>query len=418
MTAQGDVDEAFATARQNLTLFEQFTDREPLLAYDGTTNHLRRSAVNQWRELATAHPEFATAAELAEMDQQAIESAVMHHVIAQAAQELAAQRQTPRAGLKSQSSFGDLFCALLVGLAPPLVVLLLISSVTAIGLSRLTKPVELPRLGFFSQSLALTVAFLGTITVLGLAPAEIVPPSVQNWVLTLLLLALLVAVCAWLTWRWFRKRRVKFTLRSLLLVLTAACFLAAIVAGLQLRTEHFVDLPLPLFIPARGWEGWDAQSLQTAMAPLGQWTWAAMQWANYNGHIATLALWGAMVAYLLFRRTGAMPSSCSADSRPTFRARCAAVARVWGGSVLTLSGLIVLSYLLVAPSVLRTAEADFQSKIAFARNPNAYWENVESAIQSVETNQVQMAQWEANAKAELAPVDSSVVKESAEPQQP
>jgi hypothetical protein len=85
---------------------------------------------------------------------------------------------------------------------------------------------------------------------------------------------------------------------------------------------------------------------------------------------------------------------------------------------LTLSGLIVLTYLLVAPSVLRKAEADFQTKIAFARNPKAYWDNVESVIQSVEANQVQMAQWEANAKAELAPVDSSVVKESAEPQQP
>jgi hypothetical protein len=54
-----------------------------------------------------------------------------------------------------------------------------------------------------------------------------------------------------------------------------------------------------------------------------------------------------------------------------------------GKPATVVASLLLMAYLAVVPLTIRRAEADFQHKIAFARNPESHWTKLRQAVAAV-----------------------------------
>ncbi len=190
-------------------------------------------------------------------------------------------------------------CTLVVGILPSLVVILILAGFVAIGVSRIASGRDLPKIGVIEHSLCLAVAFMSTVVVFGLAPSKIIPPTIQAWVLTILIIVSPIVLVSWIAWTWLRRRAFKFSLRALMTCVFVFSVLFGIVAVTRPNAESFAQLPFDLTIPARGWEGLDANSLENALRPCASWLWAVLQWTAFYGQYLTLGVWAAIAALLL-----------------------------------------------------------------------------------------------------------------------
>ena len=87
-------------------------------------------------------------------------------------------------------------------MAPSLAVILLVLSISATGISRLSGGRDVPRLGFVGQSLAFVAASGVTAVAFALAPAGIIHVKTQAWALTCLIIAAIAALVCWAVWSW------------------------------------------------------------------------------------------------------------------------------------------------------------------------------------------------------------------------
>ena len=202
-----------------------------------------------------------------------------------------------------------------------------------------------------------------TVVVFGLAPSKIVAPVIQAWVLTILVIASPIAVVSWVAWTWLRRRAFKFSLRAMLICVFGFSVLFGIVAVARPNAEAFTQLPFDLSFPARGWEGLDAKSREDAFSPRAIWLWAVLQWTAYFGQYLTVAVWAAIVAFLLRFKLRRYPAR-TGGVRPTFRDFFGVFARSQGRACLMLSALATILYLSFAPAVIAGAERHFQENIA------------------------------------------------------
>ena len=76
---------------------------------------------------------------------------------------------------------------------------------------------------------------------------------------------------------------------------------------------------------------------------------------------------------------------------PNRRRRVGSLLGTLGRPALAVSVLLLIVYLSLAPGVLQQIEDDFQQKMAFARDPETYWAEVEQAVQSVRSDAQVMA---------------------------
>ena len=155
-------------------------------------------------------------------------------------------------------------------------------------------PVETVRLGLMRQLTAWTVAALATISLLGLAPAEIISHAVQSWIVLGLFLAVMIAIPVVTA----IALGGQISLRTLL----ALVFVYAFVFGALFYWDAIdVDRPLrkfppELWIPARGVPRASAAALQGMLSgnvrtyPPSPLRWPALQWVFYHGAEWTVGL--------------------------------------------------------------------------------------------------------------------------------
>jgi len=406
LAAEGDVRRALAMQRENLRLLNQFTGVGASAEYDNIAIAIRVSTTYQMNTLVSEHKDFFQAEQIEEIALLEENARLTRKVVEQAARELAKNRPQRRTGITITGSPSTVLSALVVGISPSLVVILILVGLLAVGLSRIGRERDLPKVGIIGPLLSLVAAFMCTVVVFGLAPSKIVPPAIQAWVLTILVIVSPVAVVSWVAWTWLRRRAFKFSLRAMLMCVFAFSVLFGIVAVARPNAESFAQLPFDLSIPARGWEGLDAKSLENAFSPRASWLWAVLQWTAYYGQYLTVAVWAAIVAILLrfkLRRYHARTGGVA----PSFRNFLGVWTRSQGHACLTLSALVTILYLSFAPAVLAEAEWQFQENIAFARKPSDHWSNVERAVQRVRAGQELVEQLRATVVTEIAEERSS-----------
>ncbi len=127
--------------------------------------------------------------------------------------------------------------------------------------------------------------------VLGMFPAEIVPPAVQGWIILGSAALFATVTVGWIVWRIMVRRKFQYTIRTMLIV----TFFWALFLGL-LRTWDVIpfdlsDLSISPHVPARGWYGIDAGTWQQGVATTyGSWAWATVQWMGYYGHYVAIGV--------------------------------------------------------------------------------------------------------------------------------
>ena len=406
VAAEGDVRKALAMQRENLHLLNQFTGVGASAEYDNIAIARRVSTSYQMSTIVRKHKELFSAEVIEEIAVLEENARLTKTVVEQAARELAKNRPQRRTGITITGRPSTVLSALAVGIAPSLAIILTFVGVLAVGFSRIVSECELPKVGVIGHLFSFVAAFMCTALVFGLAPSKIVPPLIQAWMLTILVIVSPVAVVSWVVWTWLRRRAFRFSLRALLMVVFAFSVLFGIVAVARPNGESFAQLPFDLSIPALGWEGWDAKSLENVIRPDASWLWAALQWTAYYGQYLTVVVWAAIVAFLLhvkLRRYHARTGGVA----PAFRNFLGAWIRSQGHACLTLSALVTILYLSFAPAVLAEADRHFQENIAFARKPSDHWSKVQRAVERVRADQELIDQLRGKAVTEIAEERSS-----------
>jgi hypothetical protein len=405
----GDVGAALALKRQNLHLIAQYTGAGDSTAYDHVATACKVATTATMRTLADEHRGSVGDSDIKEIVGLQEVCLVEQKVLEHAGRELAKGKIRPRAGLTFAGDGATVAAALVVGAAPSLVVLLLVAGLAATILSRRSVGGDVPVVGPIGQISALLAAITVTIVLFGLAPAEIISRGVQSWVFTVCLILVPILAVSWIGWRWLRRRAFQFSLRAMLIGTLVVSLLLSFVSVIRPDAGSFADFPFDLSVPARGWEGLDAKVLGDAVTTNNErWLWAVFQWAAYYGHYLTLAIWAGLVVALqslgmkkLQRQT--LTASLS------LRKRLGGVFRSLARPALVLAAITLVTYLILAPNILKQVEQEFQQKIAFARHPESHWEEVGKAVQKVRSDEELMEQLTEIVKVELSkPADSDL----------
>lgn len=400
-TSAGDVRSAFELHRQALHMVEQYTAASPSTAHDIIAPASARAATDAMNTLAQEHPDEFSPTELEEVAQLDERAEVDKLVLDEAGRDLAAANTQQAAGSISLNSATYIVLAFAVTALASLVTVLLLIGAVGIVLARWYKGRRPVDIGLPGHLVAFTVACAVSVTMFGLAPAEIIAHGIQAWTLTILLIVAPAVVLALLVWGF---RAFRFSLRTALLATSAICVLLGLFAAVRDHVDSFNSMPFDLSIPARGWEALDAESLRNLVRPLGDWTWAAIQWTAYHGPYLAVAMWAGFVAVWLGIK---MRRSQHTDDGPsiTARDRIGTLSRGLGRPALVLAALTLVAYLALAPLVIDTIEREYQSQMAFAWRPADHWTKVERAVQRVRSDRATMDLLEDAASAAVSEPD-------------
>jgi hypothetical protein len=365
----GDLAEAADCHRQNLHLVDQYLAGGPAQEYDQVATASRVTTAEMLQSLVQEHPEQFAPNVIAEAQRQADCARRALHVLQAAGARMGLPASPPIALYLASASF--------VGFAPGAIVILLLLGVPCWLAGCWLRAASPGAMGLVGHCVVWLSALTITLVVFGLAPAEVIPASVQAWTLIVLVAMGVTAVLAYAVWRRLRKHRFQYSLRTLLLVILL-CPLVLFAARFGFDV---IDSVRPeLHVPVRGWEKVDPRVLQNAVSAQGlpSWLWVLTQWGLYYGAYLTVALWAALVTLvLLLRRSGDL------GRRVLSRKRWRSLPRALGKPATAMAAILLVAYLAMVPQIIRTAEADFQKGIAFARAPGTHWAKVAQAFEAV-----------------------------------
>jgi hypothetical protein len=197
-------------------------------------------------------------------------------------------------------------------------------------------------------------------------------------------LVVVVLLASWGFRRLARKRHYRYTLKELLLTVTAACvfFLVwpVIWMGIQSRPQ--------LAVSASDWFGIDSEVMRHALKlEKGSWSWAAVQWfaggGAYAGPLLSLLLVGLWYALRAARRA---EQSTLRHWTERYGARFGGLLRCLGHSVATVACLLLVVYLWIAPNVVGDSQADYQYRIEYLDRENEQWQSTRALIAELEAD--------------------------------
>lgn len=399
----GDPASALMLSRQNRHLIDQYEMGGASTAYDQVAMACKKGTSLRMQKFAGALHDAKGNSERQQIVAIREAEIIQREVVKCAATDLASGKIEPPTAFCGAFLF--LADALIVGVAPSLVVLLVLFGFPVTVMSRRLADGGLPVVGPVGQLSTLAVAIATTAVLFGLAPAEIIGRPIQSWLFTAGLLLAPIVLVPWIGC-WLRRRTFRFSVLTvlifiLILTLLASLFFSLVFVG-RLHRDFFSSFPFPLSVPALGWKGVDAAvCASTIAATYGQWPWAVFQWTAYYGPYLTLVLWACLLVALHCRKMGRMQREEGARL-PDLRQRFSGLLRSLGRPALVMSALMLFAYLLLAPGILEQAEQEFQKQMAFARNPQTHWTAVAEAVQRVHSDEKTMGELREVAKREAA----------------
>ena len=399
--SEDDPRAALKLYRQNLRLIDQYQAVGASTAYDQIAIICRVATTSQIQTIVDTLKGTMSESERQKILADHEEAILQQEIATRAAQNLVQSNSTPTAatGTPGVLAWGK---ALVVGIAPSLVVLLFLFGLLATILSRRAADDGLPTVGLVGQVSTFAVAVVTTVVLFGLAPAEIINRDIQSWFFTVVLLLIPVFVVSRVGWCWFRRRAFQFSIGEMLTFTFIVSLFCSLMVVVRSNEAVFSSFPFPLSMPARGWQGVTAGVYASAITTTyGQWPWAFFQWAVYQGPCLTLALWAVLLVVLYGRRVRRMQRERNLPL-PEFGNRLRGVLRTLARPALVMSALMLVVYLVLAPGTLDQAEQEFQKKMMFARHPETHWSKVAKAVQKVRSDEKLMGELKEFAKAEAA----------------
>jgi len=398
---RGDPEGAMVLLRDAVHSSEQYADSNEFAGLDLAARVIRSVAWGAIRKLADEHAGLVSDRERDKIEVRHVTSCVENRVLSSAYRALNAKQGRPPAPLAVTLS------CFAWGLALPTAVLLAL--IAAFGwlaawcLGR--KDIEQRRaLGLCRHSIAWMLGCGLSFVVLGLVPAGVISTKAQAWIATGLAALAMIGFLLWVFWV-FRRRRFQYSLREFFMVTLAVALLFALVSSLRIdlwRVIDNVDSGLP--IPARGWEGLDAETLEGPVtSQLGLWGWVVVQWSAYAGMYVGLAASLLLVAAWQWARLGR--AACGEERsgrRSAWKARWGATVRSVARSAATVAACFLFVYLALTPTVLESVDADHQQKMAYARDPGAYWANLRQEVDQLKPDPDSMQELRRQVEADLA----------------
>jgi len=390
--AAGDFRSALDRHRENLRVYDQVTAVGRSAEYDNILLVCRVGTAAKLVEIVGDFQNELSTYELQVIQSIAERASIDQAVVQQAAQSLAnANQLQPSASTFLRNDAGTVALFLSVAALASMVIVVVVLGLIATLLARCNGDSSTAKITVAEHALLLLNALGITVTVFGLAPAGLIGEQTQAWGLTILIVAIPLATVAWAFWTWRRPMRIQFSLRSLMICFFVVSLLLTLVAAMRPVIVSFGTFPFQLKIPALSWQTWDASVLETLIHQVASWLWPVCQWTLYLGPYLTVAIWAAFVATLLQLKSQ-LRDRRSQRLTPTFRERLGQFGRALRGPCCVLAAIALLAYLLLAPRTIELVEQHFQSQIAFARNPDDHWTNVELAVQAVRANPQLMAE--------------------------
>ena len=277
---------------------------------------------------------------------------------------------------------------------------------TGLDLDKLDQPVGKarepngPQPSVLAHVASWLAAYAIAFAVLGMFPAEIVPPAVQGWIILGSTTLFVTITVGWIVWKIMVRRRFQYTIRTMLIV----TFFWALLLGL-LRTWNVIpfdlsDLSLSPHVPARGWSGLDSRWLQEGVVTdCGVWAWAMTQWMIYSGPYVAIGVALALLAFWHHLRTGWVGSPSPVGSRGPWASLLATLGR----SMLAVAILWMLVYLALTPSVVQSGEDAYQARMVYLRDPEAYYDALQKTMAEVRADWSWMERRGGERKANFAP---------------
>ena len=243
---------------------------------------------------------------------------------------------------------------------------------------------DCPKIGTTSHLIAWIVGYGLTFLFLGMAPAEVIGPHIQSIIVYTSVLVVVVLLASWGFRRLARKRHYRYTLKELLLAVTAACvfFLVwpVLWMGIQSRPQ--------LAVAASDWFGINSEVFRHVLKlEKGSWSWAAVQWfaggGPYAGPLLSLLLVGLWYTLRAARRA---EQSTLRNWTERYRARFGGLLRCLGHSAASVGCLFLIVYLGIAPEVVRDSQADYQYRIDYLNRENHQWQGARALIAELRTD--------------------------------
>jgi hypothetical protein len=223
-------------------------------------------------------------------------------------------------------------------------------------------------------------------------------------VLDVFVYSVAAAILAWAGWRAYRilqRRKFQFRLISLFGVTLGCAVFVSLWPVLRAVLFAAENYPPEQWLPARGWEGIDAEPLRVASGMAkGSWSWAIYQWLAHKGIYASflVALMLVTVWYAARQvKSGAstLTSYWTSNLPERWGALLACIAR----SSAAAGACFLLFYLAAAPLAVRRGEAQHQYKLGYCRDVAEHWNAI--AREQARIQQVRYRQYLAEVEAEM-----------------
>ncbi len=372
----GDFPAALALRRQMLRFGDQCLLPGGETAFDLTSPMIRSYSFSTLETLVSKHPKLVSAKEMRRIKIAAKTADREQKVRVEAEKRLATWVEPP-------NKVGVLFAGILVGASLATAPLLLILGACAWVLARRLgkgsepngpRPSALPHLASWLAGYALSFI------VLGMFPAEIVPPAVQGWIILGSAALFATVTVGWIAWRIMVRRRFQYTIRTMLIVTFFWALFLGLLRSFDVIPFDLSDLSLSPHVSARGWSGLDARWLQPGIVTAyGTWAWAMIQWMGYHGAYVAIGLALVILTFWHHLRAG----RAGTGAPPRKRDRWVSLLRCLGRSMLAVAIVWMFVYLAIAPSVVQSGEDAYQAKMAYLRNPQAYYDAMTKTMAEV-----------------------------------
>jgi hypothetical protein len=381
---QGDKSEQTGILLQNLRLFDQAIVPQETSALTILTNFgvIREHAYQALKELIENDSILTTPEKFSELTQHEEDLRVVSAAL-KAALQLLHQTVYPAKNGANWPSF-------LVSFVTKLAATLLIGS----GIFLLAGWVLSPnveggfRLSHWQHLTAWAIGMGLTFVVFGMAPAEMIDKDLQKKVASICLwlaALLLVTVSAYLTVIFLKRYQFRFRVITLLASMIVVAVFASLWPFLEMVLVKIIHYAPELWMPARGWYGFDPDVLLGVMKmQAGTWTWALMQWHFYSGVYIGLAVSLILVVgWAMLRGARQAQESFWKYWTDDFRSRWGQLFRLTGMSAFTAALCWLLLYLLSAPHAVQLAEAKFQYEMKYCRDPLAHWTEIHETQEEI-----------------------------------
>lgn len=362
-----NAEQELAMRRRNLRLYDQVIAPAETSSLELKMRfaELQPRNYQALRYLHAEHPELLSSAEIAKLSQRE--------------QTLSSEAATLRASIaayhQQQATSGiALVAAIAAGMTSlacvPLALLALLALLAWCLARRLSATTtEAPPFGWLRYIVTWIGSFVASFVVLGLAPAQVISIDVQKWLALGMLGCLAIAgtgLAAWLIWHLAGRRQVRFSLRAAFVAMTCVAVLAALWPLFEPIVASILQRPTELWMPARGWDYLDAETLRVALqVDVGSWSWAAVQWLAYRGFFVGVGL-ALLSSTLWYARR------CLNGGEDSIQSLSKPLLQFLGLSARRAAWACLAIYLLMAPTSIQLQEAAFLYKMQYCRNPAAH----------------------------------------------